>query len=57
MALAQDSEDTRTLRGFKRDWINPQKKNPLQAVKQKDAISGSENLGARSQESITVCLS
>lgn len=46
MALAQASEDARSLHGFKRNQINPQKKNPLRDVEHKDAVFGSENIAA-----------
>lgn len=46
MALAQASEDARSLHGFKRNQINPQKKNPLRDVEHKDAVFGPENIAA-----------
>lgn len=47
MALAQVSEDARSLHGFKNNQKNPQKKNPLRGVEHRDAVSGSESIAAQ----------
>lgn len=47
MALAQVSEDARSLHGFKNNQKNPQRKNPLRGVEHRDAVSGSESIAAQ----------
>lgn len=46
VALAQDSEGAQSLHGWKRSRQIHRRKNSLQSVRHKDAISGSGNLGA-----------
>lgn len=46
MALAQASEDARNLHRFKRNQINPQKKNSSRGVEHRSAGFGSESIAA-----------